>query len=277
MPDTTPHAVPWTGQARAFTRRHVQQLRRNKLIVFLAVGWPVAWYFLTMAFFIEGVPAGDLPYVKASQGITYGLFGAFTVTIAVFAGEFARDLEGDRYRKLRAMPVSPTADLAGRFAAGTALGGCSYLVTILAAAAHGGSFEVGQLHAIQFVILALSFVLFCTIAMALALLLALVITKPEHMTTISVVVVLMAFYLTGFNGTVPSLIGSDPAFVNYLPNSLATRMQIAAWAGTENVDFMTPPEAPVSLEYGTLLVGYAVGLCALAVAIVRRFAYGGEA
>ncbi|MXV62256.1 ABC transporter permease [Natronorubrum sp. JWXQ-INN-674] len=276
MPETTSRSVPWTGQTRAFARRHVQQLRRNKLIVALAVGWPVLWYFLTMAFFIEEPASGQLGYVKASNGITYGLFGAFTVTVAVFAGEFARDLEGDRYRKLRALPVSPTADLAGRFLAGTALGACSYLATILAAYAHGGTFELQYLGPTTLAILALTLVLFCAIAMALALLLALVITKPEHMTTIAVVVVLMAFYLTGFNGTVPQLIAEDPTFVNYLPNSLATRMQIAAWAGSDNVDFMTPPAAPLTLEYGALLVGYAVGLCAVAVAIVRRFAYGGE-
>lgn len=276
MTETRHRSVPWTGQARAFTRRHVQQLRRNRLLVLLAVGWPVLWYLLTMTLFIEDPDPDRLGYVKAANGITYGLFGAFTVTVAVFAGEFARDLEGDRYRKLRAMPVSPTADLAGRFVAGTALGAGSYLVTILAAAAHGATFELEGIGPTTVAILALTLVLFCVIAMALAMLLALVITKPEHMTTIAVVVVLMAFYLTGFNGMTPGMIAEDPAFVNYLPNSLATRMQIAAWAGTDNVAFMTPPEAPFSLEYGALLVGYAVVLSAAAVGIMTRFAYGGE-
>lgn len=276
MVETNRGRVPWTGQTRAFTRRHLQQLRRNRLLVLLAVGWPVVWYFLTMVLFIEDVPAGQLSYVKASQGITYGLFGAFTVSVAVFAGEFARDLEGNRYRKLRAMPVSPTADLAGRFVAGTTLGAFSYLATILATYAHGGTFEIREVGIVGIGILGLTFVLFCMIAMALALLLALVITKPEHMTTIAVVVVLMAFYLTGFNGTVPELIGGDPTFVNYLPNSLATRMQITVWAGVDNVEFMTPPEAPASLRYGAILIGYAVALTAVAVGIMNRFAYGGD-
>ncbi|QLG50810.1 ABC transporter permease [Natrinema halophilum] len=275
MIETPPRAVPWTGQARTFTRRQLQQLRRNKLIIFLAVGWPVLWYFLTMTVFIQDPDPDRLGYVKAANGITYGLFGAFTVTVAVFAGEFARDLESDRYRKLRAMPVSPTADLAGRFTAGTVLGAGSYVVTILAAAVHGGTFEIGNISPASIAILGLSFVLFCIIAMALAMLLALVIPKPEHMTTIAVVVVLMAFYLTGFNGVSPGMIADDPTFVNYLPNSLATRMQIAAWAGTENVAFMTPPEAPTSITYVGLLIGYAIGLCAVAVGIMKRFAYGG--
>ncbi|ELY61911.1 ABC transporter permease [Natronolimnohabitans innermongolicus] len=276
----TRRSVPWTRQTRAFTRRHVQQLRRNKLLVVLAVGWPVLWYFLTMAFFIEDVPAGDLQYVKAANGISYGLFGAFTVTVAVFAGEFARDLESDRYRKLRAMPVSPTADLTGRFVAGMALGAISYLVTILAAVAHGGRFDLLAMDATAVAalvaVLVATFVLFCVIAMALAMLLALVITKPEHMTTIAVVVVLMAFYLTGFNGVTPGMIADDPTFINYVPNSLATRMQLAAWAGADDVAFMTPPAVPLSFEYGGLLVGYTVGLAAVAVGIMRRFAYGGD-
>ena len=280
MTEHSPRSVSWTGQTRAVTRRHLQQLRRNRLLVALAVGWPVLWYFLTMAFFMEDPDPSRLGYVKAANGISYGLFGAFTVTVAVFAGEFARDLEGDRYRKLRAMPVSPTADLTGRFLAGLALGVGSYLVTILAAAAHGATFVVEGMGATEIltvvVAIALTLALFCVIAMALAMLLALVITKPEHMTTIAVVVVLMAFFLTGFNGVVPGMIAEEPTFVNYLPNSLATRMQIAAWAGTDNVEFMTPPEAPLGVEYGALLVSYTVGLSALAVGIVRRFAYGGD-
>ena len=280
MTDTIRGSVPWTGQTRAFARRHLQQLRRNKLIVFLAVGWPILWYFLTMAFFIEEPDPTQLGYIKASQGITLGLFGAFTVTVAVFAGEFARDLESDRYRKLCAMPVSPTADLAGRFVAGSAIGVASYLVTIFAAYAHGGTFAILDSSptriATLVATLAVTLLLFCAIAMALAMLLALVIPKPEHMTTIAVVVVLMAFYLTGYNGTVPHLIAEDPAFVNYLPNSLATRMQIAVWAGADSVEFMTPPEAPLSLEYGALLIGYTLGLGAVAVGIMKRFAYGGD-
>ncbi|MCU4742101.1 ABC transporter permease [Halobacteria archaeon AArc-m2/3/4] len=280
MTQTRHESVPWTGQTRAFARRHLQQLRRNKLIVLLAVGWPILWYFLTMAFFIEEPDPTQLGYIKASQGITFGLFGAFTVSVAVFAGAFARDLESDRYRKLRAMPVSPTADLAGRFAAGLTIGAVSYLVTILASYAHGGTFALleGSVTRIAVLVgtLAVTLVLFCVIAMALAMVLALVIPKPEHMTTIAVIVVLMAFYLTGYNGTVPQLIAEDPTFVNYLPNSLATRMQIAVWAGADSVEFMTPPDAPLSLEYGALLVGYTVGLGALAIGIVKRFAYGGD-
>ncbi|GAB3042183.1 ABC transporter permease [Natronobiforma cellulositropha] len=243
------------------------------MIVFLAVVWPVLWYFLTMEFFIDVPADADVGPIKAANGMNYGLFGAFTVTVAVFAGEFARDLDGERYRKFRTMPVSPSADLVGRFLAGFLLGVGSYLMTIGVAYAHGGSF--GGLGVQTVAVIALTLALFCLIAMALAMGLAIVITKPEHMTTIAVVAVLMAFFVTGYNGTAPSLIAQNAEMVNYLPNSLATRMQIAVWAGAENVEFMTPPEAPVSASYAGILAGYAAVLSATSFAIIKQFGYGG--
>lgn len=274
MNTTTRNGVPWIAQTRTFTRRQLQQLRRNKMIVFLTVAWPVLWYFLTIEFFVDLPPGTDLGPLKAANGINYGLFGAFTVTVAVFAGAFARDLEENRYRKFRSMPIAPTADLAGRFLAGTVLGVASYLVTIAVAYAHGGAF--GPLTLKTVTILALTLASFCLIAMALAMVLALVITKPEQMTTIAIVTVLMAYFVTGFNGSSPEMLADGAEIVNYLPNSLAARMQIAVWVGAEDFESMTPPEAPDSLEYVGLLLGYAVALLSVSVVIVRRVAYGSE-
>lgn len=242
------------------------------MIVFLTVAWPVLWYFLTIEFFVDLPPGTDLGPLKAVNGINYGLFGAFTVTVAIFAGAFARDLEGNRYRKLRSMPIAPTADLAGRFVAGAILGVASYLVTILVAYAHGATF--GPLTVETVAILALTLGSFCLIAMALAMVLALVVTKPEQMTTIAIVTVLMAYFVTGFNGSSPEMLADGAEIVNYLPNSLATRMQIAYWVGTENLGTMTPPEAPDSIEYVGILLGYAIVLLTASIVIVRRIAYG---
>ncbi len=262
------------AQTRTFARRQLQQLRRNKMIVFLTVAWPVLWYFLTIEFFVDLPPGTDLGPMKAVNGINYGLFGAFTVTVAVFAGAFARDLEGNRYRKLRSMPIAPTADLAGRFVAGAVLGVASYLVTILVAYAHGGAF--GPLTIETVAILALTLGSFCLIAMALAMMIALVVTKPEQMTTIAIVMALMAYFVTGFNGSSPEMLAEGAEMVNYLPNSLATRLQIAHWVGAENFGSMTPPEAPDSIEYVGILLGYATASLAVSIAVIRRIAYGGD-
>lgn len=271
MSDVLTARVPWVVQTKTFTRRHLKQLARNKMVLFITVAWPVLWYLLTMELFIEAPDENQLGYIKAANGMNYGLFGAFTVTVAVFAGEFARDLDGERYRKLRSMPISPTADLAGRLLAGASLGVASYVVTIVFAYSHGATFFVPDVPTI--IIILLTLILFCLIAMSLAMVLALAIPKPEHMTTIAVIAVLMAFFLTGYNGTAPDLIAENPEFINYLPNSLATRMQITVWAGTENVDFMTPPDAPNSLSFVGILVAYSIGLLAISVAIIKKFAY----
>ncbi len=243
------------------------------MILFLTVGWPILWYFLTMTFFVE-VPAGtDLGPLKAANGINYGLFGAFTVTVSLFAGGFARDLESNRYRKLRTMPLAPTADLAGRFAVGTLFGVTSYLATVAVASLDGAAFPA--LDAGTIGVLLATLLLFCLIAMALAMVLALVVTKPEQLTTIAIVIVLLAYFMTGFNGTSPEMLANSAGMVNYLPNSLATRMQIGYWLGTERIAFMAPPEVPTSREYVALLVGYAAVLSAVSVLVMRRVAYGG--
>ncbi|WP_254863877.1 ABC transporter permease [Halovivax gelatinilyticus] len=195
--------TPWTRQSWAFARRNIQQTLRNPVLVFLLVGWPILWYVLTVSLFVDDANGP----VKAAMGMTFGLFGAFTVTVTIFAGEFARDLDGDRYLKLRAMAVSPTADLAGRFGSGIVLGVASYVVTVAAALIHGATFV--DLDARAIAIVAFTLLVFCLIAMTLALLLAIAIPKPEYMTTISVVLVLLAFYVTGQNGVVPHMIAGD--------------------------------------------------------------------
>ncbi|SNZ12703.1 ABC-2 type transport system permease protein [Natronoarchaeum philippinense] len=271
MHDVADTRVPWTTQTRTFASRHVRQVLRNRMILVLAVAWPVLWYFLTLAFFVEA-PSGQAGGVKAGMAITYGLLGAFTITVAVFAGDFARDLDGERYRKFRAMPISPTADLAGRLLAGMVFGVGSYAATLLVSIVHGAEFGRPSIGAIG--VIALTLVLFCFVAMSFATVLALVVTKPEHMTTIAVIGVLIAFYATGFNGVSPQLLADGADMINYLPNSLATRMQIAALSS--DVSYMTPPEAPDSIEFVGLLAGYAAVLLATAVLILRRFAYAPE-
>ncbi|GAA0662621.1 ABC transporter permease [Natronoarchaeum mannanilyticum] len=264
--------VPWTRQTRTFARRHVRKVLRSKVLLGITVAWPVLWYFLSVLVFVDVPEGGSAGGLKAGLAMTYGLFGAFTITVAVFAGDFARDLDGDRYRKFRAMPIAPTADLAGRLLAGAAFGVASYVVTIAVSIAHGATF--GRPDPAALGVLALTLALFCLIAMAAAMLVALVITKPEHMTTIAVIGALIAFYATGFNGVTPGMLAEGADMVNYVPNSLATRIQIAYLS--EDASFMTPPAAPDSAKYLGLLGAYAAGLLAISVLIVRRFAYAPE-
>lgn len=266
-----PESVPWRRQAFAFAERHLRALARSPMVVFLAVGWPLAWYALTVVAFLPE-DAGALS--MGATAVSYALFGAFTATVAVFAGAFARDLDGGRYRKLRSLPIAPSADLAGRFLAALALSVASYVVVLAVAFATGARFEP-RLTAPGTI--AVTLLAVCVVALALALLLGTVLTRPEYMTTIAVVLVLIVYNLTGFNGIQPGMIADDPWFVNVVPNSLTTRMQIyALFDGNLSESGMMPPELPVGIEYLGLTVAYVVGPLVGSVALIRRVAYGGE-
>lgn len=241
------------------------------MVLFLAVGWPLAWYALTVVVFLPD-DAGPLSF--GATAVSYALFGAFTVVVAVFAGAFADDLDGGRYRKFRSLPIAASADLAGRFLAGLVLASGSYVAVIGVAFATGARFEP-RITAPG--VLLLTLVAFCVVALALALVLGAVVSKPEYMTTIAVVLALIAYYITGFNGIQPGMIAEDAWFVNALPNSLTTRMQIYALFDADFADSgMIPPEFPVGIEYVALTAGYAVALFGGSIALVRRVAYGGE-
>lgn len=260
----------WVRQSRAFGRRYLREVFRNRILLFLMVCWPILWYGLTLTLFIDEPAA----FVKTGMGITFGLFGAFTIVVAVFAGGFAQDVDRDRYQKLRTVPVMPTADLTGRLGAGIVIGFVSYAATLAFAFATGATFEGFDLWTVA--VIGVTLFAFCCIAAVIALLLAIVITKPEYMTMIAVVTVLLAFYMTGQNGLVPTMIVGDASLVNIAPNSLATRLQIVAWVGADSAAFLTPPEAPAAAKYPLILMGYAAGLLALSVGIVRTTAYKGD-
>lgn len=263
----------WFRQASAFAKRHLRVTARNKIAVALLAGYPVVWFISTLWLFVEDPEAAAVTAI----GVGFGLFGALTATLAVFAGEFARDLQRDRYAKFRALPHAPSADLAGRFAAGTVVGSASYLATLVATYFAGGTFE-GWLSPTVWVPVVLTLLAFCLIATSLAILVGSAIPKPEYMTIFAVVVALIAFYTTGQNGIVPWMIVGDGQFVNWLPNSLATRLQIVGWieAGGGEMDFLTPPGAPDLLRHGGVLLGQVLLLSGTAFAVVRSVAYGGE-
>lgn len=263
----------WFRQAGAFAKRHLRVTARDKIAVAFLVGYPVLWFVSTLWLFVENPEATTITGI----GVGFGLFGALTATLSVFAGEFARDLQRDRYAKFRALPHAPSADLVGRFAAGTLVGSASYLTTLVAAYLVGGTFE-GWLSPTVWVSVLLTLLAFCIIATSLAILVGSALPKPEYMTVLAVVVALIAFYLTGQNGMVPWMIVGDGQFVNWLPNSLATRLQVVGWvkASGEETAFLTPPDAPGLVRHGGILLGQALLLGGAAFAVVRSVAYGGE-
>jgi len=254
--------VPWHRQTAAFAERHLRGLKRSKLVLVLAVAWPLAWYFLTVVAFLPDDLSGEAEaYTLGATAVSYALFGAFTVAVATFAAGFARDNDQGLYRLFRSLPVVPSADLAGRFLAGLTVATLSFGVTMVVAYVHGARFVPRPT---ALLVVPLTLVAFCLVALVLSLALGVVVPEPEYVSTIAVVLVLIAYYVTGFNGIQPGMIAEDAAFVNWVPNSLATRMQIHhLFEGDLSDSGMIPPEMPGGWEY---VAGSIAGAAAAAVA-----------
>lgn len=269
---TTHPSVPWHRQTAAFAERHLRGLRRSKLVLVLAVAWPLAWYFLTVVAFLPDDLSGyELALSKGATAISYALFGAFTVAVATFAAGFARDDDRGLYRLFRSLPIVPSADLAGRFLAGLAVATLSYGVTIVVAYAHGARFEPRPT---AIVVVPLTLVAFCLVALLLSLALGILVSEPEYVSTIAVVLVLVAYYVTGFNGIQPGMIAQDATFVNWVPNSLATRMQIYhLFDGDLSNSGMIPPEMPSGWGYVAATVASAVVAATASLGLLRVVGY----
>lgn len=243
------------------------------MLVFLAAAWPLAWYFLTVTLFLpDDLSGNELALSKGSTAVSYALFGAFTVAVATFAAGFARDRDRGRYRLFRSLPIAPSADLAGRFVAGVAVAAVSYAVVLGVAYVEGARFapRPTALPAVAFGLLA-----FCLVALALSLSLAVAVPQPEYVTTIAVVLVLVAYYVTGFNGLQPVMIAEEATFVNYVPNSLTTRMQIHHlfdWS-PDPESGLVPPEMPAGLEYVGVLAASAAASLIASLGLLRVVGY----
>lgn len=266
--------VDWVGQTRAFASRQFRETMRSKVALFWSFAFPVIWYFLTVHLnAIPGARAIDGPNMKAILGISFGIFGAFTVTLVGFTGSLTADIEAKRYRKYRTLPLPPSADLAGRFTSGASLGIIAWVITVTAAVLDGASYQLNGLRSVP--LIALAVVSFCLIGMTAGLLVALVVPRADHATTAATGIVVVWFFVTGYNGTVPHVFPASGELLNVVPNALATRFVInqlvdVNWVNTT----LVPPSMPGDLGSITLLVGYAIGLTGISVGVIHWRVYG---
>lgn len=273
----------WVVQFRSFLKRHLRASLRDKIALFWNFVWPVLWYLLSVHLIIvpglpDGVPDEIVAAVKGTQVITFGIFGAITVTLIGFAGELTRDLESKRYRKFRSMPISPTADLGGRFASGFALGLCSFLAVVAVGLLDGASFQLRGALAIPIALFSL--LLLCAISMALALLVSAIVEDQTQTNVITLSLVMLGFFVTGFNGMQTWMFPSEKYqwILNYLPNSLAARLQAYYLIDVDWTQAgLSPPPMPDSPAFLLPLLGYTVVFVAVAVFVMRTVVYGGEA
>jgi len=276
---------PAIAQSHAFARRHIRVSLRDRAALFWSVLWPTCWYLLTMYLLVlPQLPADTAPdtlaVIKTTQAVTFGIFGALTVCLVGFAGELTRDLEEKRYRGLRSYPIVPEADLFGRFI-GSVLLGVGAFGSVLAVGVLDGAYIAPQ-HSwlVTTSIVLTMLVMLCGLCTAIALLVVRLTNGRSQTNLVTLTIVMIAFFVTGFNGTQPWLIPGEAiqGLLNIIPNTLTTRvildaLVVAEWSHAG----LTPPAMPTLSTTVTLVGGYISLSAAIAVVFARRWLYAGDA
>lgn len=266
--------VPRHRQILAFARRTLQELANNRSALFWGAGMPVFFFLL---FGVAGSGGGDgSPEEAAAVAVAFGVFGVMSVTLVVFAQTFADDLRVRRYRKLRSMPISPGADLLGRFLGGFALAFASFSIVLLTGAIFGARYTLRS--PLSPVIVLLALFLFALIGTSLAVLVATTMTGSGYVVAASNVLLLGLYFLTGYNGISPDFApGPLGEAVNLAPNSLATRITIYHLGDVgESPEMLSPPPLPAEPWYVGLLVLWAVGFVVAGSVVLDRGVYRGD-
>lgn len=258
----------WFDQASAFARRSVQEVRNSWIMLLWVIAFPAIMYLLTATQGTESSAAGD-----ATLSIGIGILGAMFVCLYLFGNQLATDLEDRRYVAYRSMPLSPSAELAGRMTAGLVLAGGAFAATIAAGITTGASYGLRGPESIPIVILA--GVLTCVFWMVVAIPLVVVADNKRVAEWTTTLLAVGAFVLTGFNGAMPGGAQLDGDLLNVLPNTLPTRLLVYHLVPAENwADLgVSPPALPVGPEYVALLVGYAVLAAVVGTLVMNRSLY----
>lgn len=251
-------------QAAAFTDRSLREVLNSWTMLLTAIALAPGMQLLYAT-------RGELsPAMTASWAIGTGVFGAIYLCLYVFGYQLASDLEDRRYAAYRSMPISPLAELSGRMLAGLLLAATTFALTIAAGAATGAEFGLRGLASVPVVLLA--FALTCAVWMVVAVPFV-VYAKNERVAEYAVPLIAIAGYiLTGFNGVVAELSFVESDVLNYLPNTLPTRVLLyhlvpdAEWAAAGGT-------APAGPEYVALLAVYAAVALGVGTVLFNRVLY----
>lgn len=243
------------------------------------VAWPAFWYGLVSRL-LFGLAVGDpgaVATAKAAFAVSFGLFGSLSVSMTGVVGTFTADVATKRYRKFRSLPLAPTADLAGRFAAGAGLSALSYLGLLAVGVLDGAAF--GLRSPWSPAVVAVSLAAFAAVGVAAAVAIAALLPRPEYATTLATALVLAAFFGTGFNGVSPGVFPGPDWLLNVIPVSLITRLQLYHLVAVDGVTAgrFGPPTLPSGPGVLGVVVAYGAGALAVAAGVIARAVYAGEA
>lgn len=265
-------------QLRVFTRRYLRQYTRSPLSVAFLVAWPAFWYLVVAHLLLRpGTADGaSRAAAKAALAVSFGLFGALTVSLTGVVGSFTADIQTKRYRKLRSLPVRPAADLGGRFLAGTGLSLVAYLGLLAVGALDGAAFALREPWSP--VVVATGVVAFTAVGIAMALGLAALVPRPEYATMLATVVLLVGFFGTGFNGVSPALFPGPGWLLNVVPVTAITRAQLYHLVDPRVVGAgaFGPPSLPSGVGALVIVVGSGAGSLLAGAWLLGRAVYRGE-
>ncbi|WP_247002569.1 ABC transporter permease [Halosolutus gelatinilyticus] len=260
----------WLTQVRAFTERCLREVRNSWTMLSVVLALPAGMQLLF------GMQSEDVPAeLVAAMAIGTGTFGAMYICLYIFGYQLAGDLADRRYEAYRSMPLFPSADLAGRMLSGLVLAGVAFVLTLAAGVYTGASFGLRGPASIPIVLLA--FVVTCAFWMIVAMPFILY-AQNERVAEYAVPMLAIVGYIgTGINGASVELSPIEGEVLNYLPNTLPTRLLVYhlvpgdAWTDAGVV----PPALPTGPEYIVLLVAYgalalAVGTVLLTAVLYRR-------
>lgn len=260
----------WANQVRAFAERNLREIMRSRIMLFWVFGFPPAMYLL----YTVMMGNGDIPPARqASFALGIGMFGAILVCLYVFGNQLVTDVENHRYAAFRALPISPSADLAGRMLVGLVLAFCAFLSTFAAAALTGASFGLRGVESIPVVLAA--GVLSCVLWMVVAIPIVAVADSERYAEFITTGLATGAFVLTGFNGVVPAVSPLGTTVLNYLPNALPTRLlayhliDTNRWAEIG----LAPATMPTNPAYLGLLLVYTVVFLVVGAVVLNKALY----
>lgn len=247
----------WFEQTWAFTARTIITLRNNYVMVLLAVGFPPLFYLMTAA------SASLEPGIRVANAVTWGMFGALFAAMYVFGNQLATDVEDQRYVTYRSMPIYPSAEFVGRIVGGLLIATLAMLAGLAAGLVDGASIRPRGPSSV--LVVPLAFALVCTLFMMVALPVVILLEDESYVDSTTSLVAILFFFVTGQNGMVAGTAWIDTHWLNYIPNSLGTRLVAShfvpadQWAGAG----LTPPSMPEGVTFLALVAVY--GLFALVV------------
>lgn len=261
----------WLQQTAGFAKRYARELFRNKAVLFWTMVFPAGFYLLGILLFLpDSLPADAVPDARAIMAISYGTFGGLIAALNGFSEPLSKDIDNDRYLQFRALSIAPSADVVGRFLAGTVLCLVAFLFVIPVAIATDAAFSFQS--AVSPVIVVLALVTFAVFWMSVAVAIASVISEARYVSLVTVSLALVAFMLSGYNGTQPELYAGPDVLLNLMPHTLSSRL-ISTHLVASSGETVTPPALPSTASGLALLAVVAAASLVVALAITRRELY----